>query len=409
MWIGGIILLFVFAIQFAVPYFFQVSYSAPAIDGEFFASAEGDLLEVPPVAHLPTPEPLKALYMTSCVAATPSWRTSLKELIERTELNAVVIDIKDYTGRVSFVNNFPKTADQKGCVVEDFKEFIAELHASGIYVIGRISVFQDVSYTQLFPEYAVKSLSTGGVWKDHKGLSFVDVGAKPYWDYILEISNQAYELGFDELNYDYIRYPSDGNMKDASYTWGNASSVSTISTSSEQASSPQATRPEMLESFFSYLHQNLKDTGVKTSADLFGMTTTVESDMGIGQVLEKALPYFDYVAPMVYPSHYPKGWNGFVNPAEYPYDVIKIAMQRGFEREMALNIANGLATSTPSKLRPWLQDFNLGATYGPDKVRAQMQATYDVGLTSWMLWSAANRYTETALLPDVPEALQAQE
>ncbi|MCR4279575.1 MAG: putative glycoside hydrolase [Candidatus Zambryskibacteria bacterium] len=391
MWTGGTILLFIFTIQFVVPYFFQVSYSAPAVGGELFASAEGDLLEMP-TRHLETPEPLKALYMTSCVAATPSWRTSLKELIERTELNAVVIDIKDYTGRVSFANNFPKTSDQKGCVVEDFKEFIAELHASGIYVIGRISVFQDVSYTQLFPDYAVKSLSTGGVWKDHKGLSFVDVGAKPYWDYILEISNQAYELGFDELNYDYIRYPSDGNMKDTNYTWSNASSVST--------SSPQATRSEVLESFFAYLYQNLKDTGVKTSADIFGMTTTIENDMGIGQVLEKALPHFDYVAPMVYPSHYPAGWNGFANPAEYPYEVIKIAMQRGFEREVALNIANGLATSTPSKLRPWLQDFNLGAVYGPDKVRAQMQATYDVGLTSWMIWSAANRYTEASLLPE---------
>jgi len=130
------------------------------------------------------------------------------------------------------------------------------------------------------------------------------------------------------------------------------------------------------------------------------MTTTVESDMGIGQLLEKALPYFDYVAPMVYPSHYPPTWNGFVNPAEYPYEVVKIAMSRGREREVILNIANGLATSTPSKLRPWLQDFNLGATYGPDKVRAQIQATYDSGLTSWMVWSAANKYTKEALLPE---------
>ena len=130
------------------------------------------------------------------------------------------------------------------------------------------------------------------------------------------------------------------------------------------------------------------------------MTTTVTSDMNIGQVLEKALPYFDYVAPMVYPSHYPATWNGFANPAEHPYEVIKISMSKAVEREEMWQIANGIATSTPSKMRPWLQDFNLGATYDATKVRAQIQATYDVGLTSWMLWNAGNKYTKEALLPE---------
>ncbi len=345
---------------------------------------------VAPVTHLETPEPLKALYMTSCVAGTPSWRDSLKGLIESTELNAIVIDIKDYTGVVSFPNDFPKADTGRGCVVSDMKEFVHSLHEDGIYVIGRISVFQDSSYTKIFPELAVKKKSDGGVWKDHKGLPFIDVGAKPYWDYIVEISKEAYEIGFDELNYDYVRYPSDGNMKDTHYTW-------TYSTSSGQAVS----KSEMLRQFFEYLHENVKDaTDAKLSVDLFGMTTTVENNMNIGQVLELALPYFDYVAPMVYPSHYPKTWNGFANPAEHPYEVIKISMSRGKEREQILNISNGLATSTASKLRPWLQDFNLGATYGPDKVKAQIQATYDVGLTSWMLWNAGNKYTKEALLPE---------
>ncbi len=164
----------------------------------------------------------------------------------------------------------------------------------------------------------------------------------------------------------------------------------------------------MLESFFSYLHDNLKQAPLGenqknvpvTSADLFGMTTTIENDMGIGQVLERALPYFDYVAPMVYPSHYPNGWNGFANPAAQPYEVIKIAMTRGREREMALNVLQGRATSTPSKLRPWLQDFNLGATYGVTEVDAQIQATYDSGLSSWMMWNAGNIYTVAALKPE---------
>lgn len=372
---GGVFLLFVLSVNVLIPAFFPTSYSAEIADEAALA-----LFPPPKIVHIKTPEPLKALYMTSCVASTQSWRTSLKELIKTTELNAVVIDVKDYTGTVAYMARNTGL----GCVVPDLQAFVDELHANNIYVIGRISVFQDLSYSNFHPELAIRSLETGGVWKDYKDISFIDVGAKPYWDYILEISKASYALGFDELNYDYIRYPSDGNMQDANYTWMTASS----------------TRAAMLESFFSYLYANLKNTGVKTSADLFGMTTTMTTDMGIGQVLERALPYFDYISPMVYPSHYPAGWNGFANPAEHPYDVVKLAMSEGKRREEIQRISLGLATSTPSKLRPWLQDFNLGATYGPDKIRAQMQATYDSGLTSWMLWSAANRYTETALLPE---------
>ena len=359
------------------PSFFETNY---------VSSAPGDLQNpnITPVfvvTHLDTPEPLKALYMTACVAGTPSWRESLKKLIGTTELNAVVIDIKDFTGVVSFPNNFPKTDVGRGCTVSDMREFIGELHDADIYVIGRVSVFQDSSYTKLFPELAVKKKSDGGVWKDYKGLSFIDVGARPYWDYIVGISKEAYALGFDELNYDYVRYPSDGNMQDTSYTW-------TVGTT---------TKPEMLRSFFEYLHDGMKDTGAKLSVDLFGMTTTVTGDMNIGQVLELALPYFDYVSPMVYPSHYPSTWNGFANPAEHPYEVVKIAMTRAVEREQLWLQQNSFSTSTPSKMRPWLQDFNLGATYGPDKVRAQIQATYDAGLTSWMLLNAGNKYTAEAL------------
>ena len=387
--LGGVGLL-IFLFYFVLPDFLTSDYQSENQDIPNVAGAENDA--VIPVVHLTTPESVKALYMTACVAGTPSWRERLKKLIEDTELNSIVIDIKDYTGSISFSNNFPSGAKTKGCVVSDLKDFIAALHESDIYVIGRISVFQDPSYTTLHPELAVMSSSTGQVWKDRKGLSFVDVGAKPYWDYILEISHASYALGFDELNFDYIRYPSDGNMDDAKFTWTTGTS----------------TKAETLESFFSYLSKNLKNTGVKISADLFGMTTTVTSDMGIGQVLERALPYFDYVAPMVYPSHYPASWNGFANPAAHPYEVIQIAMSKGREREQALRLRSGQATSTPSKLRPWLQDFDLGADYGVPEVQAQIKATYDVGLTGWMLWSASNNYTETALLPDTSGHLRAQ-
>lgn len=374
---GGVI----FIVALILPHIFASTYNA-SNSSSFLATTTKPLKPI--VRHLKTPEPLKAIYMTSCVAGTPSWRSELKKLIETTELNAVVIDIKDYTGVISFPTDFPQTNGDKGCVVADMREFVNELHDSGIYVIGRISVFQDPSYTKLFPELAVRKKSDGEVWKDHKGLSFIDVGARPYWDYVVKLSKESYELGFDEINYDYVRYPSDGNMQNTHYTWTTGTT----------------TKPEMLKTFFEYLAHEMSGVGAKLSVDLFGMTTTVETDMNIGQILEHTMPYFDYIAPMVYPSHYPSTWNGFSNPAEHPYEVIKISMSGALEKEEAWRLSNGIATSTPTKMRPWLQDFNLGATYGSDKVKAQIQAAYDIGLSSWMLWSAANKYTSSALLPE---------
>ena len=212
---SGIIL---FVLVFGLPYLLKASYNSSTANSlNSFATSSLPLKT--PVTHVKTPEPLKALYMTACVAGTPSWRESLKKLVGTTELNAVMIDIKDYTGVISFQNDFPKTSVERGCVVSDMREFIAELHKANIYVIGRISVFQDPSYTKLFPELAVRKKSDGAVWKDYKGLSFVDVGAKPYWDYIVELSKKSYDLGFDEINYDYVRYPSDGNKQDTHYSW----------------------------------------------------------------------------------------------------------------------------------------------------------------------------------------------
>lgn len=378
-WVGGLTLSVLALGALSLPFILRATYTGVAAVP---AQISEDIPEQ--VAHVKTPEPMKALYMTACVASMPSWRGSFKKLLEETELNALVIDIKDSTGTVSFKSESFNAVPGTGCVVKDMKEFIAELHTSDIYVIGRISVFQDPSYTKVYPEHAVKSKSTGGVWKDRKGLSFVDVGAKPYWDYIINLAKDSYDIGFDEINFDYVRYPSDGNMSDTNFTW-------TAGTS---------TKPEMLENFFKYLSEELRGTGIVTSADLFGMTTTVTSDMGIGQVLERALPHFDYIYPMVYPSHYPPNWNGFTNPAAHPYEVISIAMDEGVRREQLWKESVGIATTTPSKIRPWLQDFDLGAPYGATEVKEQIRATYESGITSWLMWNAANKYTEDAFLTE---------
>ncbi len=344
------------------------------------------------VPHQPTPEPMYAIYMTQCAVGTPSLRDSLVQLIDTTKLNAVVIDIKDYTGRIAFPTDNPALASSVSdkCGADDMKEFVAMLHEKDIYVIGRITVFQDPNYTKLHPEQSVQSKSRPGEpWKDYKGLSFVAVNAEPYWEYIIELSKESYALGFDELNYDYVRWPSDGPMSDVVY--------------------PSVDRAGELEKFFQYLHAKVKPIGVAMSADLFGMTTTNFDDLNIGQVLERTLPYFDYVAPMVYPSHYPKGFLGLSNPNNDTYRVVNYSMSEAVKRAIATTtsvtslVHTRIGTSSPAiyqkpwhdpkKLRPWLQDFDYGKDYLPADILDQTRATYDAGLTSWYFWDPANRYT----------------
>jgi hypothetical protein len=345
----------------------------------------------PKAEHIPTPEPLKGIYMSQCVVGTPSFREKLVKLVDDTELNTIIIDIKDYTGKIAFTTDNPALVDSvsDACGARDMRSFVQLLHEKGIYVIGRITVFQDPYYTKTHPESAVKSAATGGAWKDHKGLSFIDVSYKPYWDYVVELSREAHDVfGFDELNYDYIRYPSDGPMKDAVYVNPN--------------------KPEAVELFWKYLSEHVKPIGVKMSADLFGMTATNTDDLNIGQQLERALPHFDYVMPMVYPSHYPKGFNNLGNPNMHPYEIVQFSMAEAARRAQSsttvVKTLDGtpIASTSPQlytkpvqsplQLRTWLQDFDYGKEYLVADIKAQVQATYDAGLTSWIFWDPANKY-----------------
>jgi hypothetical protein len=403
--------------------------------------------------HVTVPKSVKAVYISSWVAGTPSLRNKIVDLIDKTELNAVVIDIKDYTGMVSFQpsadSDSGKAVIAEDCIenrIKDASDFIKTLHDKNIYVIGRVAVFQDPCMVKKHPEWAVKAKSTGAVWKDHKGITWIDAGSPDAWEYNVQLARASHDLGFDEINFDYIRYPSDGNMEDIYFP---------VSESRE--------RSESLKGFFAYIDKELrggKATGVSKfvpppataspsttttppvkpsviprytlaadpafddlvkeyglditgeiarpadstldgkkittdwdkaprpvlSADLFGFVTTNNDDLGIGQILEKVAPYVDFIGPMVYPSHYPNNFIGFANPAAHPYDVVHYAMAGGVKKMKAVGLS-------PLKLRPWLQDFNLGATYTSDLVRAQIKATYDVGLTGWMLWDASNTYT----------------
>lgn len=328
-----------------------------------------------PITHIETPKQVKAIYMSSWVAGTTDFRDRVIKIIDETEVNAVVLDIKDYTGRISYEPTDPylQKIGSGEKRIRDIRALTNLLHSKGIYIIGRVAVFQDPYLIQQRPDLAVKRMSDKGVWRDHKNIGWIDAGSQDAWDYAIAIGKDSYSQGFDEINYDYIRFPSDGNMKDIYFPI-----------------SQGKPKPEVLKGFFVYLHKNLKDTGIKTSADVFGMVATNTDDLNIGQVLENTVPYFDYVYPMVYPSHFPNGWNGIKNPATKPYDVIKYSMGKAVERVKAMG-------ENPKKLRPWLQDFDLGATYTPALVRAQIQATYDVGLDSWLLWDPSNKYTIDAL------------
>lgn len=330
------------------------------------------------IEHLPTPEPLRAIYMTSWVAGTPSWRADLVKFAADSEINAIIIDVKDYSGRIAFEVSDPVLREfgAEEIRVRDFKKFIKGLHEKNIYAIARVSVFQDPFMAVKRPDIAVKN-SAGGIWKDRKGLSWIDPAAREYWDYIVRLARETEHLGFDELNFDYIRFPSDGNLNDIVYShWDGKTEQKDV----------------MLE-FFSYLDSELDGLGIPLSADVFGLVTTAENhDLKIGQVLEYAAPYFDYIAPMVYPSHYPAGFIGLANPAQHPYEIIHYSMSKARERLVR-------ATSTPAKLRPWIQDFDLGADYDAGMILKQKQAVYDSGLTSWMAWDPANKYTREAYYP----------
>jgi hypothetical protein len=258
--------------------------------------------------------------------------------------------------------------------IRNIRALTALLHSKNIYIIGRISTFQDPYLTSQKPEWAVKKLSDGGVWKDRKGLSFLSPTNKNVHDYILAIAKNAYADGFDEINFDYIRYPSDGNIKDINYNLATGK-----------------TRADNMEAFFKYLSTEIKKLGdIPISADVFGLTTEAKDDMGIGQVWEKIIPYFDYICPMVYPSHYPPGHAGYKNPALYPYEVVNRALASAVVKSKDIN-------QNILKIRPWLQDFDMGAVYTKDMVQAQIKASYDNGLNSWLLWDPSNKYTPSAL------------
>lgn len=324
--------------------------------------------------HIEMPESVRAIYMSSWIGSNKRMRSSLIKFIEESRINAIVLDIKDYSGLIAFdLDN--KLIDEYGTDgnrISDINNLIKELHDRDIYIIGRVTVFQDPLLAKAKPEFAFKRKDNGMVWKDKKGLAFIDPQKKDAWEYYAVIAEESYELGFDEINFDYIRYPSDGNIANLNYAMNGK------------------TKLEVMKSFYVFLDERLRTQEIPISADLFGFTASRDNGLSeIGQKLTDALPYFDAIAPMVYPSHYPNNYLRLGNPAEHPYEIVFHEMDLARKKAIALGLPE-------TSLRTWIQDFDLGAQYNFKEVQDQIRASYDADVSSYMVWDPNNRYTKSA-------------
>jgi len=321
--------------------------------------------------------PVKGIYLTSYSAGNPAKLQELMDLVNRTELNAMVINVKDDWGDITFDWDHP-IATAAGAVHSDLgnlKALTAKLKAKGIYSIARVVTFKDAWVPKARPDLAVHS-TDGGIWRDYNGVTWLNPYSKAAWDYVVDIGKAAALGGFDEIQFDYVRFPTDGNLDTILYP-----------------GKDDRPKQQVIADFLGYARKELRPYGVWVSGDVFGLVTSWPDDMGIGQHLEELSHSLDYISPMVYPSHYIPGNLGITNPNAMPYETVHRSLldaKARLEKE---------GTAGQMIVRPWLQDFSMGYPYGAKEVRAQIQATYDAGYQEWLLWNAANEYTEAALQP----------
>jgi hypothetical protein len=331
---------------------------------------------------------VKGIYVSAWTISSTSGLNRFVDITNSTEINAWVTDIKEEKGEVSYLSKVPtavnhKTFDVNGTVkVKDMQAIVDELNANGIYTIGRIVCFKDPKLANQRPDLAIRTKS-GALWRDRTGASWLDPYNKDNWEYLLELAEEAADMGFREIQFDYVRFPTDGDRSTIDY--GPIAKEKTMS--------------QNINEFLSYATQRLHKRGVYTSADIFGQVTTNTDDMQLGQHLETIAPTVDYLSPMMYPSHYFPGVYGVEHPDLKPYDIIYRGLKGGVERLEKMENKEQLAA-----FRPWLQDFTAPwikpyQVYGAKQVREQIQAVYDVGVEEWILWSAGNRYSIDGLLP----------
>ncbi|HCC48390.1 MAG TPA: hypothetical protein DEQ38_09800 [Elusimicrobia bacterium] len=316
---------------------------------------------------------VRGIHLTCWGAGSPKLRKELIRKISNSVINTVVIALKETDGKVYIpgVEKAHKWGSYQAAIT-DPAAMLKDFKGAGLYTVARIVVFKDKVVPKVRQDLAVRN-PDGGLWRSRNGATWVDPYHKEVWDYNLDLAELAAKLGFDEIQFDYIRYPSEGNTSLCRYSKPHNRQAST----------------KNLKDFLDYSRKRLAPYKVKISADVFGLTTSVKDDMGIGQDIATLAAGADYVYPMMYPSHYNPGEYNLKNPNGSPFKVIN----RGLKDAM------GKLGKDYARIRPYLQDFSMGYTYGPSEVRAQIMATRLNHLESWVLWNAANRYTWAALTP----------
>lgn len=333
-----------------------------------------------PIEVVLKPLIVKAAYLTYFGVADKGIRGRVVDMLENTELNGVVIDIKGDRGWIPYrteVRAALAAGAQGPVIIRDFEELIAGLKAKGVYTIARIVTFKDNVLAHARPELAIIDTRTGGPWVDNERLAWVDPFREETWTYNIEIAKEAARKGFDEIQFDYVRFPTDGRLAATQY----AKAVT------------RQSRLATISGFLERARQELGPLGVFVAADTFGYTAFNENDSDIGQRIEELAPHLDFICPMVYPSGYHLGIPGYRNPVVHPYQVVHDSVKLIRKR----------TGSRPVRVRPWLQDFRDYAfdrrIFGTTEIRAQISGADDGGASGWMLWNPRNSYTAAALNP----------
>jgi len=323
----------------------------------------------------------KALYLSYYGIAEPSLRKPALELIRNTELNALVIDVKGDRGNVAFKVETPlakQIGAQSIITVKNPKELIGSLKQQGVYTIARIVVFKDNLLAKARPDLAIRT-STGNLWVDGEGLSWVDPFYPEVWEYNIALAEEAAKMGFDEVQFDYIRFPDRLGLQFAK-------------------ENKEENRVRAITDFLGTARKRLDPYNVFLSADIFGYVCWNQNDTAIGQRLEDLARHLDYISPMLYPSGFSHGVGSYRNPVKNPYEVISLTLNRAQQR-------TGLSSA---RFRPWLQAFRDYAFdrrhFGDEEIRAQTSASEEFGSNGWMLWNARNVYSNAGLTQKSLEA-----
>ena len=328
---------------------------------------------------------VRGIYISGPMAGSTELFQNILDSAAGTEINTVVIDFKDDQGRITCPVDSPVASEIGACrpYVQDMKELIASLKERGLYVIARVVAFRDPGLAEKKPEWSLH-LADGSLYRDRQGMAWVDPYRKEVWDYLVEVGTEAKEAGFDEVQFDYIRFSTEGTMRDVVF---------------DEAVTGGRSKTDVITEFVKYAYENLASQGLFVSADVFG--TIIGSDIdaqAVGQVYTEMAKHLDYICPMIYPSHYGPGNFGLEHPDTMPYETVLEALKKS---QMVMDQAAEADghVSSQAIVRPWLQDFTasyLGEgnyiPYGYNEVQRQIQAVKDAGYDEWMLWSAANRY-----------------